>query len=208
MFRSQKFTAFLFAGLTLASLQPNRVLSQDAFVRQIGSGNMAANIDLSGGARNVIAQVGNQNSSAQVNLSGRSNANTTVQVGNRNISQNVSSGINNVVGTVQLGDMHTAVASVSGRGNTVTTFQFGYSNRSIVDLAGSNAGVGISQTGNGLSSSLTISDSMKTSPSNGLRIGVSQTSGDPAVLASVSRDAAGNIAIRPGNATAVLKLVR
>ena len=205
-----------FALLVSTLLGASPSFAQEAFIAQIGDNNFGVNVDFAGKALNVIAQVGDKNAATQINLAGQ-NTLATVQMGNRNDSLALTAGAGNLVGTVQLGFGHSAVSIVNGDNNQVATLQSGKRNSSRLLLDGSNADVDITQNGRGLKSNLNIQDnyvpttttgriSTSTNTSGGLDVMVNQSMGDPAVFASVIRDSAGNIMIRPGSATTVLKL--
>jgi hypothetical protein len=189
---------------------PHAVFAQEAYIGQVGTQNTAANVDFAAKGRLVTAQIGKNNSSALINATG-SNLLASVQIGSSNQAAGIASGTGNTVVSAQLGFGHTALSLVRGNATQVTTLQQGMLNRSQIALQGSGAGVNVSQSGMGLQSNLNVSDSFvrtmgRNASATGLNVGVNQNPGDPAVNATVTRDAAGTITVRPGSATTVLKL--
>ncbi|MBT0957808.1 hypothetical protein IV417_10440 [Alphaproteobacteria bacterium KMM 3653] len=217
MFRS----FILFAAFCLINA-PQGSIAQEAYIVQVGSQNDAANLDLTGESLAVIAQKGAHNKSVQLSAGG-SNLLATAQIGDHNRSGTAVFGNQNFVATAQLGFANHASALVVGGNNSVSTVQVGFANGSDVALFGSNAQVNVEQTGALLHSSLVVTDQYggpggstksagnslhagQSALSDGLSVGVVQGAGDAPVNAMVSRDSAGNIMIRPGSATTVLKL--
>lgn len=202
-----KFKKVVSVAATMFLLLPGTSMAQEAYIGQIGDDNTAANVDLSGNALLAIAQVGDDNTSVQINAQGE-NILASAQLGNRNTSLSLVNGTNNFVGTVQLGFGHTATSWINGNANHVLTVQSGGLNRSQVDLIGNDATAMVTQAGFGLRANLNVRDSY-IGPASGtepLNVGINQSQGDQSVDALVTRDQAGTITIRPGNATTVLQL--
>jgi hypothetical protein len=181
--------------------------AQEAYIGQIGDGNSAANVDLSARSLMVTLQHGGGNSAAQL-TSGRENILVTGQLGDGNASTSIMQGANNFVGTVQLGLRNVAFSDVRGSSNQIITFQDGDRNSSNLVIAANQSKATVSQSGNDLLTNLTLQDdfSLNNQTADPMNIGVFQSQGDDPVNASVTRDAAGTITVRPGTATTILKL--
>jgi hypothetical protein len=203
----QRYTPFIIIAALSAA---GGVAAQDAYIGQIGDGNLAANVDLAGAGSQIISQIGNRNRSTQISDNG-TNMMVSAQLGDRNANVTRVAGNKNTVAAAQIGFHNTAGATITGNANTVGTLQLGGLNSSHVTLTGNNVGVAVVQTGFGLHSNLEIEDHMGSSglratPMKPLMIGVNQSPGDTPVNAYISRDA-NNLTIRPGTATTVLRIL-
>jgi hypothetical protein len=183
------------------------VSAQEAFINQIGSGNVGANVDLSSDSLLATLQVGRDNTAVQLTGSAN-NTLATAQLGNYNTSAALVEGTRNTVATVQLGLGHTSLSTVRGTSNQLLAFQSGSANISDVGVVGDNATTTVMQNGLGLSTRLRVQDNYNGSAGQlaPLNVMVNQSANDPPVNASVRRSPEGSLIIKPGNATTVLRL--